>query len=213
MIRKHFFVTIILRVFSLIFILVSSCNERTQTSDLGINGKEEISNKFSWEAIRSKSMREINAYNLDSIDLEKLNLVDSAFFKSVLKNANSFKLYFPDSMIDGNFYYYEFIEKDNYHLMSLLLKDENCCLTLYYLTLDKVSGEVKDTKLIATQGSDGNWKEIDKGIRFSQNDVRIIKMVEEETGDRVSKDSLIVNFHVNDNGDIIKSVIDSIRIM
>lgn len=183
--------------------------------------KSEVENENLWDNVRSKSLVDVNSYNLDSIDLTSLNKVDSVYYYSLLSNAHLVNRAFPVYNEYEDLYFYEFIDQGKYSLISLLHRDEVCCLSLFYLTVDKSTGKVIDMRVIAIKGVDGNWTERDRGKKLSSNKVQITKIITEteEQNDnsefagssKIIKDSLIVNYTVSNVGIITEAVIDSVR--
>ncbi len=158
---------------------------------------------------------------MDSIDLGILNRMDSTDYVNLyFKQASSDSL-LPE--FDGNsfFYFFEQSETKEYFLSSIIQDDDNCCVYLYYVTFNKRLNKIIDAKCVAMRGHDGHWGETARGKKYADGRLVVTEISQEQTdyemhsdlpatgGYRVTKDSIVRQFQILKNGQIVQSVIDS----
>ncbi|MDP3446111.1 MAG: hypothetical protein Q8T08_24890, partial [Ignavibacteria bacterium] len=151
----------------LIFALISCSNKGAkQENSTSIDTVE----TFPIETIKRVCFERKTHYNLDSLNLSKLQIIDSSFFKKwfdkrVIDNIENTNIAFDQN---SRYYFFDFKDLDKLFLFSIIYNDEIGYNHLYHFTFDKEKNEINQIDLIAQTGGDGGDNNIDI-LNFNQN--------------------------------------------
>jgi len=146
---------------TILFLALLSCTNK--------DTKQENSTKldsvetFPIETIKRLCFERKSHYNLNTLNLSKLKVIDSTFFKKWfdkrkvdnLKNTNiKFEQY-------SRYYFFDFKDLDKLFLFSIIDNDEIGYNILYHCIFDKEKKEIIRTELIGETGGDGGEVNVD----------------------------------------------------
>jgi len=119
--------------------------------------------------IKSKTSplsKTINVENIIVSELEKIPLEFIAKYITPHKIDIGYPEYLPADYPES-YAFNEFKEFDNFYLFTFIHDDENCCRTLYAVTIEKEKLKVISIGVIGFTGADGGWigKKIGKWTR------------------------------------------------
>jgi len=151
----------------LLFALISCSNKGAkQENSTSIDTVE----TFPIETIKRVCFERKTHYNLDSLNLSKLQIIDSSFFKKwfdkrIVANIENTNIVFDQN---SRYYFFDFKDLDKLFLFSIIYNDEIGYNHLYHFTFDKEKNEINQIDLIAQTSGDGGENNIDI-LNFNQN--------------------------------------------
>lgn len=146
---KKFSVIIIVSVASL-FACIHKEEKATTTNAV-------VKEEFPIEYVRKFTSKRETFYNLDSLDVEKLVEIDSAFFRKWFDNTkvNNDTTWSIKYDYYSRYYFFDFKDTGNLIFFSIIHRDEIGYDLVYNYKLNKRTKHIEDVNLIAVNGGEG----------------------------------------------------------
>lgn len=175
----------------LVFAVLSSCsNEKLKVES--IDTPTNVAVALPLETIKSNSIERQFYYNLDSVEIDELKLIDSTFFKQYFlglpfSNIKGYQVEFDPY---SRYYFFDYKDLGDLALFSIIHNDEVGYDNLYHFTYDKEKNQMLHVDFLAATGSDGGQNNVDR-LRYSQTGDSLIRMTSFEDWSDFSKGSSV----------------------
>ncbi|WP_258101489.1 hypothetical protein [Marinoscillum pacificum] len=109
----------------------------------------------------------------------------------------------------------DYFEDNRYFYFRILIDDENCCRSLYLITMEPENEQIFNISFLGLKGGDGGWGEFDTEYWTSDSTLLYVKLstydqdIEQDSYLR-STDSMIVAYSII-NGKVHRELLDSIH--
>ena len=149
---------VIILVF-IIFISYSCSSDRSQNTNAIASSDVDT---FPIDFIKQNSIERRMHYNMDSVHLNKLVLIDSVFFKKCFANRkldnSDFTIVFDPF---SRYYFFDFKEFETKILFSIIHNDEVGYDNLYHFVFDNKNRKIIQSDFISSNGGDGGQSNLD----------------------------------------------------
>lgn len=178
------------------FLIGCSSGEQKAVTTESLND----STTFPIKVVEHKSIPRERHYNLDSIRLVRLKVIDSNFFKQWFdkKPVSNFPNVYLKFDAYSRYYFFDHKNLDSLFLFSLLHNDEIGYNNLYHFTFDKNTKRFVQIDLIAQTGGDGGQSNMDI-LHYNKlgDELIITSIFTEEDDHTITFDSTITKVKFN----------------
>jgi hypothetical protein len=147
-------------IFTLTILVLTSCSNRQEKTES--SSSTNLVDTLPIDFIRQVSLDRKYHYNMDSLDLSKLKLIDTTFFKkwfdNVSVNNDDFKIQFDNY---SRYYFFDFKDQDTKFLFSIIHDDEVGYYNLFHFTFDKTKQKIVQADYVSQTGGDGGHGNVD----------------------------------------------------
>jgi hypothetical protein len=149
-------------MFTLTILVLTSCSIRQEKTES--SSSTNLVDTLPIDFIRQVSLNRKYHYNLDSLDLSNLKLIDSTFFKKWFDNVSVVSANNVDFKIQFNnysrYYFFDFKDQDRKFLFSIIHDDEVGYYNLFHFTFDKTK-KYFQADYVSQTGCDGGHCNVD----------------------------------------------------
>lgn len=117
--------------------------------------------EFPISYIQRNSHPREEVYNLDTLNLVHLQVIDSTFFRKWLQRpiVNTGKML--EFNVTSRYYFFDFADEDSLLIFSVIEDDEAGYDNIYYYTYSQKQKNIVSADLVASTGGDGNYSTTD----------------------------------------------------
>jgi len=189
----------------IVLLIISSCtNEKLKVDSIG-SSPDVIT--LPLQIIKEKSLERKGYFNLDSVDVNGLVTIDSAFYNRYfldlsINNLKGEKIEFDPY---SRYFFFDYKDTGDLALFSIIHNDEIGYDNLYHFTYDRVKKQLLQVDYLAATGSDGGQVNVDR-LKYNQAGDSLIRMsaFEDESdfskGLLVQSDSIVYQILFNRSG-------------
>lgn len=198
----------------IIIVTVASLFACMRKEEKATSTNVDLKEEFPIEYVKKLTSERKTFYNLDSLDVEKLVNIDSAFFRKWFDNTKmsngaawSIKYHYY-----SRYYFFDFKDAGNLIFFSIIHSDESGYNLVYNYKFDKHTKQIEEVNLIAVDGGEGGeWISNrlsfnEKGDLLHLTTIRTFENQQSGTKSLVKYDSIVTKMEFNHPKAIITQI-------